>query len=60
MATTVIVIVLGIYAAAMTYLRATASKTKTDVDDKLLKAGEAVEPVIEFLETKVPKAPETK
>jgi hypothetical protein len=57
---TALVIVLGIYAAVMTYLRATASKTDTKVDDKLLAAGEAVEPVIEFLETKVPKAPETK
>lgn len=64
--TTAIVIILGVYAAVMTYLRATAAKTETKVDDKLLSAGEAVEPVVDFLKTKVekpaeaPKADETK
>jgi len=60
---TALLIIVSVYAAVMTYLRATAAKTKTTVDDKLLKAGEAVEPVVDFLKTKTgdaPKAPETK
>jgi hypothetical protein len=53
MTSTVLIIVLAVYSAVMTYLRATASATKTTVDDKLLAAGETVEPVVDYLKTKV-------
>lgn len=52
---TVIIVILGIYAGVMTYLRATASKTVTLVDDKVLEVGEKVEPIIEFIKPKVTK-----
>jgi hypothetical protein len=55
---TVLVVLLAVYAAAMTILRVVAPKTETKVDDKLLAAGEAVEPVIDLLKTKV-EAPKT-
>ena len=54
---TVLVIALAVYAAVMTYLRATASKTKTTVDDKLLVVGEKVEPFVDFIKPK--DAPKT-
>ena len=37
----------------MTYLRATAKATKTTVDDKLLEAGEKIEPVVDLVKSKV-------
>lgn len=52
---TAITIILGIYAAVMTYLRLTAAKTKTTVDDKLLEAGEKIEPVVDLVKDKVVK-----
>lgn len=52
---TVIIVVLGVYAAVMTYLRATSKATKTDVDDKLLSYGEKVEPIVEYVKTKTQK-----
>ncbi len=46
---TAIIIILGIYAAVMTYLRSTAAKTKSTVDDKVLEYGEKIEPVVELI-----------
>jgi len=51
----VITIVLAVYAAIMTYLKLTASKTKNTVDDKLLEVGEKVEPVVDMIKDKVIK-----
>lgn len=50
---TVLIVVLAVYAAVMTYLRATAAATKTQVDDKLLAAGEKVQPIVDFVTPKV-------
>lgn len=52
---TVIIVLLGIYSAAMTYLRFAAKKTKTTVDDKLLEAGEKIEPVVDLVKDRVVK-----
>lgn len=49
---TVIIVVLAAYSALMTYLRATASKTKTKVDDKMLAAGEKIEPLVDAVKPK--------
>ncbi len=51
----VITIVLAVYAAIMTYLKLAAPKTKNTVDDKLLEAGEKVEPIVEMIKDKVIK-----
>lgn len=51
--TTAIIVALAVYSAAMTYLKATASKTKTTVDDKILAAGEKILPIIDFLRVQV-------
>jgi hypothetical protein len=52
---TVLIVVLAAFSALMVYLRATASKTETQVDDKLLAAGEKVEPVVDYVKSKVDK-----
>lgn len=52
---TVLTIILAVYAAAMTYLRLTASKTATKVDDKMLEAGEKIGPVVDLIRSKVEK-----
>lgn len=43
----VIGILIGLFTAGMVYLRRTAKLTKTTVDDKLLEAGEKVEPIVD-------------
>ena len=50
---TVAVILLAVYSAVMTYLRMTASRTKTLVDDKLLEAGEKIEPLVDLAKDKI-------
>ncbi len=52
---TVLIVVLAVYAAVMTYLRATAKTTETKVDDKILEIGEKAEAIVELLKPK-PKA----
>lgn len=42
----VIGIAIGLFTAGMVYLRHTAKLTKTKVDDKLLEAGEKIEPFV--------------
>lgn len=54
MLTTALVVLLAVYSALMTYLRATADKTETKLDDKLLAAGIKIESVVDYLKTKVP------
>lgn len=57
---TILTIILAVYAAAMTYLKLTAAKTETKVDDKMLEVGEKVAPIIDLLKDKVvPAAPVT-
>lgn len=50
--TTVLVVVLAAYSAVLTYLRVTAPKTKTKVDDELLAALEKAEPFAEAIKPK--------
>lgn len=52
MSATIIAIVLGVYAAAMTYLRATAKVTHTQVDDKLLALGEKAQAIVDLIKPK--------
>ena len=52
---TILIVALAVYAALMTYLRATAAKTKNTVDDKLFAVGEKVEPVVDLVKSKVAK-----
>lgn len=52
---TILTIILAVYAAAMTYLKLTASKTETKVDDKMLEVGEKIAPVVDLLKDKVEK-----
>ena len=54
--TTALIIVLAVYAAALTYLRATASKTKTTADDKALEVLEKGKTVADILQAKVDAA----
>jgi len=51
----ILICILAAYSAAMTYLRLTAAKTATTVDDKVLAIGEKVEPVVDFVRPKVTK-----
>lgn len=46
---TVVIVVLALYAAVMTYLRASAAKTATKLDDKALEYGEKIEPVVDLI-----------
>lgn len=50
---TVLTIILAVYAAAMTYLKLTAAKTETKVDDKLLEFGEKAAPIVDLFKDKV-------
>lgn len=54
---TILTIILAVYAAAMTYLKLTAAKTETKVDDKILEIGEKAAPIIDLLKDKVVPAP---
>lgn len=47
----IVTIVLAVYAAAMTYLKLTAAKTETKVDDKLLEVGEKIAPVVDLIKS---------
>lgn len=58
--TTALIVALAVYAALMTYLRATAHRTKTTVDDKLLEIGEKVEPIVILIQDRVDSKPEVK
>ena len=47
-----IICALAAFSAVLMYLRATAAKTATQVDDKILAALEKVEPVVEAVKPK--------
>ncbi len=49
---TVLLVVVSAYAAVLTYLRATASKTKTKADDELLAVLEKAEPFVDAVKPK--------
>jgi flagellar biosynthesis/type III secretory pathway ATPase len=52
---TAIIVVLAAFSAVMVYLRATAPKTATAVDDKLLEIGEKVQVIVDAVTPKVTK-----
>jgi hypothetical protein len=53
---TILTIILAVYAALMTYLKLTAAKTETKVDDKILEVGEKVAPIVELIKDKTAPA----
>jgi len=51
--TTIVIVAIAAFMAGMGFLRVVAPLTKTKVDDKLLAAGEKVEPAVLYVKGKV-------